>query len=506
MNQKFEKTATGYQFRTTNEVYEIYFSGKRFNHTMLSCGIKVTRNDEPSLIGRIQKVNLFDDGDIANRSKTLAISTELSIKDVVKTLKEVGVRIEIDLLRTNESQEQEIVFQDEAEKLLKSKTLLKYISDTLDFQIVGETNNKILCYLNSISFVSLTPLHTIIQSDSSTGKSHMIHAIADLIPENDRKSLGVVTRSGFKGQRDGQLVRKLITIEDWAGLDKEAEYQLRELQTNKRLGVLSGERGGFRGSDEFVVEAHCSTLSATTKQRIFNENENRSFIIKLDDSDEQVERILAFASKKKAGLIDMEEYHQRRQLMHDMIGLLKPLEVVNPFATQIKIPKDCKDRTRLQTQVLGLVDMVTFLHQKQRKKDKEGRLISTVEDVELAVELVMDMLVNKADELTQKQRDFYESVKRFLQTKVSDESKVITEITFKSEDLIGYEDVDGSPQTIQRKLKQLVKEELLEIVNRGLNNQYSYQLKYNDEFELKKARIQEQVLSSLRNQKDLKQA
>lgn len=506
MNQKFEKTAKGYQFRTTKELYEIYFDGKRFNHTMLPCGIKLTRNDEPSLIGRVPKVNLFDDGDIANRSKTLAISTELSIKEIVKILKEVAVRIELDLMRSNKNEEQEIIHQEEADKLLKSKNLLPYINETLGYKIVGEENNRILCYLNSISYISLTPLHTIIQSDSSTGKSHMIHAIADLIPENDRKSLGVVTRSGFKGQRDGQLVRKLITIEDWAGLDKEAEYQLRELQTNKRLGVLSGDRGGYRGSDEFVVEAHCSTLSATTKQRIFKENENRCFIIKLDDSEDQIERIMDFASKKKAGLIDMEEYYHRRQVLHDMIGLLKPLEVVNPFATEIKPPKGCKDRTRLHVQILGLVDMMTFLHQKQRKKDKEGRLISTIEDVEISLGLVLDMLVTKSDELTQKQRDFYETVKKFLLTKTSDESKAITEIIFKSEEIIAYIDGEESPQTIQRKLKQLVKEELLDVANRGLNNQYSYQLKYDDEYSLKKARIQKQILSTLRNQKDLSEA
>jgi DNA primase len=69
-----------------------------------------------------------------------------------------------------------------------------------------------------------------------------------------------------------------------------------------------------------------------------------------------------------------------------MQRLLQPCQVVIPFATRLGELLDYK-RVELRRgfpQIMSMIQTVTLLHQWQRERDSEGRLLATAEDYRLA--------------------------------------------------------------------------------------------------------------------------
>ncbi|ODS24324.1 hypothetical protein AB835_03920 [Candidatus Endobugula sertula] len=84
--------------------------------------------------------------------------------------------------------------QQQAIELLKDKDLLNRILD--DFKtagLVGEETNKLVGYLSCVSRKLDKPLAVIIQSSSATGKSSLMDAILNFIPEEERVQYSTMT-------------------------------------------------------------------------------------------------------------------------------------------------------------------------------------------------------------------------------------------------------------------------------------------------------------------------
>ena len=119
----------------------------------------------------------------------------------------------------------------EALALLKSPDLLKRILQ--DFEalgVVGEESNKLTGYLAAVSRLLDRPLALLIQSASAAGKSSLMDAVLDLIPEED-----VVRYSAMSGQSifymgGNRLQHKILAIAEEEGA-KQASYALKLLQS-----------------------------------------------------------------------------------------------------------------------------------------------------------------------------------------------------------------------------------------------------------------------------------
>ena len=100
-----------------------------------------------------------------------------------------------------------------------------------------------------------------------------------------------------------------------------------------------------------------------------------------------------------------------------MVRLLSPQQVVNPYAKSIKLPQTAHKIRRLNELYLSLVKQVTLLHQYQRKRDTQGRLISSITDLQLANEIMFESIILKVDELDGSLRQFFERLKTWLKKK-----------------------------------------------------------------------------------------
>lgn len=301
---------------------------------------------------------------------------------------------------------------------LKSSELLNRINECIgNSGVVGEDNNRIFLFGIASSYKMYETMHALIQGSSGSGKTHLLATIMDFMPSEDTLSLTRVTESSFYNYGKYDLQNKLIGMEDFDGLEEKAELAFRELQSKGMISSsTSGKNENTGEITGFIKEVFgpIASLSATTKGEVYEDNMSRCFLVAVDESQEQTQRIIKYQNSRAAGKIDEAKEKEIRDFLRNCIRLLKPYKVVNPYADQIELPKEAHKIRRLNDLFQSYVKQVTLLNQYQRKTDKLGRLITEKQDVQTAVEIMFDSIILKVDELDGSLRSFYEKLKSFV--------------------------------------------------------------------------------------------
>jgi hypothetical protein len=94
--------------------------------------------------------------------------------------------------------------------------------------------------------------------------------------------------------------------------------------------------------------------------------------------------------------------------------MLKPYEVINPYANKILLPQEAHKIRRLTELYHAFINQTTLLNQYQRQKDSQGRLITEKEDIQTAIEIMFESIILKIDELDGSLRQFYEDLKGYI--------------------------------------------------------------------------------------------
>ena len=317
----------------------------------------------------------------------------------------------------------------EAESFLKGPKLLERTNGLIGKSgVVGEESNRLLMFLIFTSRKQPQPLHIVSLGSSGAGKTHLQEKVGELVPEEDRIEITTLSENAFYyfGQRE--LKNKLILIEDLDGLSGTgthqvggAFYALRELQSKKRISKTVAHKNtkGETRTLHLTVEGPVSVAGCTTREQIYEDNANRSFLIYLDESEEQDARIMNYQRKAAAGKVNTAEEQEAAKLLRNCQRLLEPVKVVNPYAELLKIPKEVFKPRRTNGHYLQFIEAVTFYHQWQReqKADKEtGEVFieTTLDDIEEANKLLKQILLRKSDELTGACRNHFEKLKLYL--------------------------------------------------------------------------------------------
>lgn len=300
---------------------------------------------------------------------------------------------------------------------LKTKDLLKRLNIQIGKAgIVGEENSRLLLFLIIISYMNKSPIHAIVQGSSGSGKTHIISRIADLMPGEDVLRFTRITESSLYNWGEFDLFRKIIIIEDLDGLKEDALYALRELISNQFLSssVSMKDKKGNNKSTRKEVKGQFSSLSATTKGETYEDNMSRSFLIAVDESKEQTTRIIENQNKRNAGEIDPKESQKAVSFIQQMVRNLKYYEVINPYATKLQLPEKVHKIRRLNEMYQAVIKQVTFLNQYQRQLTKDNQLITEIEDIEQATEILFESIILKVDELDGSLRQFFERLKKYV--------------------------------------------------------------------------------------------
>ena len=361
--------------------------------------------------------------------------------------------------------------------------------------VVGEERTRKLLFVIASTYKMSDPLHALVQGSSGSGKSHLINIIGQCLPPEDVMSMTRVTSKSFYHYNKDELVDKLMLIQDFDGLDEEAQYAFRELQSagNISSSTTYKDRSGNIISTVKVVKSHFASMLATTKAEIYYDNMSRSVVIGVDESDAQTRKIIEHQNKRLAGLIDKREEQKAKEFIQNCIRCIKPLEVINPYADKIFLPFEAKMLRRLNSHYQGFVKQITLLHQYQRKKDEQGRLIAQPEDLKIACEILFDAIILKVDDLDSSLRQFFDRMKAFIKSK--ENSQPDTGFT-QREIRLG---LNASKSQCFRYMEDL---ELLEYVQKTggyANRGFKYKIIFWDDMESMKEKIKTELNAQLAN-------
>ena len=309
--------------------------------------------------------------------------------------------------------------KNEALELARDKELIKAIKNKLtESGIVGEDENKTFLYIIAASHIQENPLNALIQGSSGSGKTNLLKGIYKTMPEENKKIYSRLSEKMLYNVPKYYFKNKLICFEDVDGLGEEAEYAWRELVSSGELvsGVSYKDEKGNIGIKELTVYGPITSIACTTKGAIYADNMSRLFLIAIDESKAQTSRINNYQGQEAAGLIDKTQQQKAIKTLQNFIRILSPYKVYNPFAISLKLPEGIQDERRLYKLYLHFIEIITVLHQYQRKKTADQKLITEKQDCQIAKDLLFECIMLKMDELNGSLRQFFEKLKAYILT------------------------------------------------------------------------------------------
>jgi hypothetical protein len=316
------------------------------------------------------------------------------------------------------------------------------------------------------------------------------------MPTEDVKKYTRVTDNSFYNQDEYFFVNKLVCFEDLDGLKEDAQLAVRELQSNEILRTstsLKDKNGSITGGER-IVRGPIASLSCTTKGETYEDNISRSFLIAVDESREQTLKVIQYQNQKASGIIDKEEAKKIVAFTQNCMRLLQPYDVINPYATKIKLPETAHKIRRLNELYQSFVRQITLLNQYQRKRDKQGRLITEKADLQTACDILFESIVLKVDELDGSLRQFFERLKAYLSKKSKSDNKSQSDTDFTQREI--RQELNISKAQCSRNIGRLRAMEY--ITSKYSNNlrRVSYKVDYWDNY----AKIRANIKDDLTNQ------
>ncbi len=375
--------------------------------------------------------------------------------------------------------------------LLKEKNLLKRIlKDFNAAGVVGEETNKLVGYLACVSRLLERPLAVMVQSSSAAGKSSLMDAILNLMPENERSQYSAMTGQSLFYMGESDLKHKILAITEEEGAHN-ASYALKLLQSEGEVTIAStakDETSGDLVTKEYRVEGPVMLFMTTTAIDIDEELMNRCLVLSVNESREQTKAIHKAQRKSRTleGLQNKLKKQQITKLHRDAQQLLKPLAIINPYADQLTFLDD-KTRTRRDHEkYLTLIDSIALLHQHQRKIkniEHDGKVMEYIEvtlgDIEAANQLAHDVLGRTLDELPPQTRKLLTQIKTYVKNICKKQKIKQNDYRFSRKALRGY--TGASDTQLRLHLSRLVEMEYLLVHQGGRGQSFVYELLYDDE-------------------------
>jgi len=424
--------ASSYIFTIGNRVYTFYDLEKNLSKAILKVRLRLTIEDN---YFSDNQIDLFSSknrkGFIKQSSEELNIESEIINKDLKKIIL-ILEEIQDDLIdqEVNKNIKQKlelgIAEMEEAKAYAKQKNFVEelIIKDIEKTGLVGEGINSLVGYIAASSRKYDKPLAVIIQSSSGAGKTTLMDAVLDMMPDEDIVKFSALTSQSLYYM--GSLKNKILAIVEEEGAER-VTYSLKLLQSEGQISIASTTKNVDTGkliTEEYTVEGPVMIIMCTTNYNIDDELENRCLILTVNESREQTKKIHEIQRKKQSldGLFLKDEAEKVRTLHKNIQRILRPIHVFNPYAKYLSFV-DNNHRTRRDFEkYLTLIRTVTFLNQFQREIKiitKHGTTKEYIEtnsnDILLANRLAAIVLGTTLDELPGPTRSFLIRLNKWVQ-------------------------------------------------------------------------------------------
>jgi DNA primase len=372
--------------------------------------------------------------------------------------------------------------------LLTSPQLVpRILADFAAVGLVGEDTNKLVGYLAAISRKLDRPLGVVIQSSSAAGKSTLMDAVLAFVPDEEKVKYSAMTGQSLFYMGETNLKHKALAIVEEEGASR-ASYALKLLQSEGELTIASTGKDPTSGNlitQQYRVEGPVALLLTTTARDIDEELMNRCLVLAVDEGREQTRAIHErqrarrtldgmFAKRERQALIALHQNAQR---------LLRPLEVLNPYANHLTFPDQTTRLRRDHEKYLTLIDTIAFVHQHQRPvqvAERAGQRVeyieATIADIALANEIAHDVLGRSLDELPPQTRRLLKLIDGHVGAECQRQAIRRTDYRFARRTL--REAIAWGDTQLRLHLERLVELEYLIPRRDGAGGKFTYELAY----------------------------
>ena len=375
----------------------------------------------------------------------------------------------------------------EALKILKSPKLLDVvIQDLHRCGLVGEETNLSVAWLVSLSRKLDRPLGVCVMSRSAAGKSSLLEAVAQFVPDEDRHQYTALTPQALFHMPENELTHKALFVAEDVGAEG-ASYSLKTIQSDGQLVMactMKDEQTGQMQTKTKIVRGPVAVFLTSTSRSIDDELLNRLLVLTIDEGEEQTRRIHAAQRHAQTlqGILERRARPRLTRLHQNIQRLIRPLTVRNPVADSLRFGSVQLRSRRDNQKYLDLIRTIALAHQYQRDvkstNDLDGQpfhyIEASADDVALADRLMQAVLLDTLDEVTPQARRLLTRL-RMLTAQQAQASKQRWEnLWWTCRQL--REQTGWSNRQVRQALEQLVEFEFLEQRGNGQGRRVSYRL------------------------------
>lgn len=405
---------------------EFYYSGDEVNYqlngvvsnnpTLLEMDFRIEPNHGGTVLNAT--LNLLDEHQAKEKLYYWTENNHLNYAQIIIEIDEIKTELEILRRRQNKTSKPKgfsTKLDKQAKQMLQSKDLFTQLNDLLGKTgIVGNEKSRLLLYLIASSYKFKYNLNAVIHCDDIIDGSGLVSKIANCIPEIEQYLIDITTSRSFRYYGNSAINNKLIVIPDYSGVtESKAINDLKRLQAKGTIinDAPVKNKHGFLNTVKQEVLGHCSSIGACINSKKHFENEPRTVLIGTENSQEQLQKLIEYDCLNMTGQVDYSMEEQTKELLQYIIKNTHALEVVNPLAMALMLPVNVRNARILTMQLNMFTSIITLFNQHQREKDKQGRVIATIEDNQTAVNLFLDTIMLNIDDLDVGTRNFFDKLK-----------------------------------------------------------------------------------------------
>jgi hypothetical protein len=267
--------------------------------------------------------------------------------------------------------------------------------------LVGERTTAQLLYLAITSRMLDKPVSVGVKGHSSSGKSFVVETTCRFFPPSAVLEMTAMSERALVYSPESYKHRMLVLYEVVAlreGVeDNQTAYFVRSLLSEGRIDypvtVRDRETGGFT-TKRIVKEGPTGLIFTTTKPRIHRENETRVISVTSDDSRAQTARVFRALAVDEAPA-DVTAWVELQQ----WIGECGERRVVIPYAVALarEVPPLAVRLRRDFGALLSLIRAHAILHQCNRARDEQGRIVAELGDYKVVSRLVAPLIAESVE-------------------------------------------------------------------------------------------------------------
>ena len=258
--------------------------------------------------------------------------------------------------------------------------------DVRKLGVAGEETTVKSVFLAVVSRLLDTPVSVAVKGNSASGKSWVVKKVLRLFPAEAYFARSAMSSKALVYSAES-YEHRMIVLYEVTGMRENADddmtaYLIRTLLSEGRLDyevTVKDPQTGNPTTEHIIKEGPTGLVFTTTQATVHHENETRLLSLNTDDSNEQTSRVMMQLASEAVNDVDLGRWHD---LQHWLADDQTEKRVTIPFAGDLArlVPPVAVRMRRDFGAVLALVRTHAVLHQLNRSRDAEGRIVATVEE------------------------------------------------------------------------------------------------------------------------------